>query len=237
MNTELVVAQLINGQLVAFNGFTGERKWTVDNQVPNLTLRGTSAPVVAADVTIAGMANGNLVAVDNEQGTALWEKTVISPQGRSDLDRVIDIDGRPMIYENTLYVSSYQGRLVAVNPFNAQVLWGKKVSSYRSLAAGFGNIYVSEADDAVQAFDIASSASVWRQAELANRSITSPAVVGTTVAVADYEGYIHFMSQIDGHFVARYAFGSGGVRGDMKVIDDTLYVLGNGGRLAALRLN
>ncbi|EAR59666.1 outer membrane protein assembly factor BamB [Neptuniibacter caesariensis] len=235
-NRDIAVFQLINGKVIAFDASTGSRAWTYDSQVPRLTLRGTSSPIVASDVTFAGFASGKLVALDNAKGTAIWENRVALPQGRSELERMVDIDGRPLLVDGMLYVTSYQGRLVAINPFRAQVVWAQDVSSYRSLAAGFGNIYVSEEDDAVQAFDRSSSASVWRQAKLENREISAPAVLDSTVAVADYEGYIHFMSQTDGRFVARYQVDSSGVYGDMISKDDVLYVLGNSGRLAALQL-
>lgn len=235
-NQELAVFQLINGQVVAFDAATGEHVWTFDSLVPRLTLRGTSAPVVAGDVTFAGFANGKMVAIDNVKGTALWENRIALPQGRSELERMVDIDGKPLLFENVLFMSSYQGRLVALNPFRAQIIWAQDVSSYRSLAAGFGNIYVSEANDAVQAFDQRTSASVWRQTDLENRQITSPAALSTEVAVGDYEGYVHFMSQTDGRFVARHKVDSSGLTGDMLVSGNVLYVLGNSGRLAALTL-
>ncbi|WP_286237053.1 outer membrane protein assembly factor BamB [Neptuniibacter halophilus] len=235
-NTELAVFQLINGKVVAFEASTGNRRWTFDAQVPRLTLRGTSAPIVASDVTFAAFASGKLVAIDNVKGTTIWENRVALPEGRSELERMVDIDGRPLLVDRTLYVSSYQGRLVSINPFRAQIVWAQDVSSYHSLAAGFGNVYVSEADDAVQAFDRSSGASVWRQSKLENRAISAPAALGTAVAVADFEGYIHFMSQTDGHFVARGRVDSSGVYGDMVVKDDVLYLLTNNGRLAAVTL-
>ncbi len=235
-NRDLAVFQLINGKVIAFDADTGRRIWTYDSQVPRLTLRGTSSPIVASDVTFAGFASGKLVAINNEQGAVLWESRVALPRGRSELERMIDIDGRPLLVDNMLYVVSYQGRLVAINPFRAQVVWAQDASSYHSLAAGFGNVYVSEENDAVQAFDRGSSASVWRQTKLENREISAPVTLGTTVAVADFEGYIHFMSQTDGRFVARYKLDSSGVYGDMISEDDVLYVLSNDGRLAALSL-
>jgi outer membrane protein assembly factor BamB len=237
LNRDLVVVQLVNGKVTALDTVSGEHRWTYDSQVPSLSLRGTAAPIVAADVTFAGFASGKLAALTNSNGNMLWEQRVAEPQGRSELERMVDIDGRPLLANQMLYVSSYQGRLVAINPFDAQIQWARDSSSYRTPAAGFGNIYVVEANDHVQAYDARSSASVWSQPALENRSVSAPAVLGNNVVVGDVEGYLHFMSQVDGHFVARYRADSEGVVGDMLAINDVLYVLGNDGRLLALRLN
>ncbi len=235
-NQDLVVVQLITGTLVAFDATSGKRLWAYDTQIPGLTLRGTSAPIVAADVTFAGFANGKFIAIDNQKGVQLWEVRVALPEGRSELDRMVDIDGRPLLVDKTIYVNSYQGRLVAVNPFRAETLWAKEISSYRSMTTGFGNIYVSESDDAVQAFDLNSSASVWQQSQLLNRQITGPAALGNTIAVGDSEGYLHFLSQVDGSFVARYKVDSYGLSADPVARDDVLYLLSDNGRLVALTL-
>ena len=149
----------------------------------------------------------------------------------------VDIDGQPLFLDGIIYAVSYQGKLVAINARNAQILWSQDSSSYQNLAAGFGNIYVSEETGFVQAFDQRSSASVWRQTALEYRQTTAPSVLDNTVVVGDFEGYLHFMSQVDGHFVARHRVDSSGLRGDMKAIDSTLYVLTNDGRLAALQLD
>lgn len=237
VNRDLVVVQVINGQLAAFDRVTGELRWLFDSQIPQLSLRGTSAPVLTPNVTLTGFANGKLVAVDNRSGEAIWEQRVALAEGRSELERIVDVDGRPLIYNGHVYVGSYQGRLLAVNPYGARVIWTKEFSTYRGLAGGFGNLYAVSADDEISALDADSSASVWRQDALRYRRLTSPVALGNTVAVGDAQGYIHFISQIDGHFVARYKFDSSGVFSDPVVVDDTLYVFSNDGRLAALKLN
>ncbi|MEH6577495.1 MAG: outer membrane protein assembly factor BamB [Amphritea sp.] len=237
MNENILVAQLLNGKLVAMDINTGEHLWTFDSQIPRLTLRGTSTPIVAANVSVAGFASGKLIAVDNNTGAQLWERRIAAPEGQTELERMVDIDGQPLFLNGVIYAVSYQGKLVAINASSAQILWSQDSSSYQSLAAGFGNIYVSEETGFVQAFDQRSSASVWRQTALEYRQTTAPSVLDNTVVVGDFEGYLHFMSQIDGHFVARHRVDSSGLRGDMKAIDSTLYVLTNDGRLAALQLD
>ncbi|KGK42207.1 dehydrogenase [Nitrincola sp. A-D6] len=237
INREIVVLQQISGRVTALDRMTGEHRWSFDAQVPALTLRGTGIPLLAADVTFTGMSNGRLVALDNRDGELIWDQRVSVDEGRSELERIADINGRPLIVDNMLFVVGYQGRLLAINPFNAQVQWAQNISSYRSPATGYGNIYIADAQDNVHAYDAASSASVWSQSALTNRLLTSPSVLGNTVVVGDQQGYLHFMSQVNGRFVARYRVDSSGLQGDMLVRDNVLYVLTNSGRLAAITLN
>lgn len=237
LNRELIVLQQINGRITALDRMTGQHRWSFDSQVPALTLRGTGTPLLAADVTFAGLSNGRLVALDNQDGQLIWDQRVALDEGRSDLERIVDINGKPLIVDNILYVVGYQGRLLAINPFNAQALWAHSISSYRSLASGFGNIYVVDAQGHVHAYDTSSSVSVWSQTELTNRRLTSPAVLGSSIVVGDQEGYLHFLSQVNGRFIARHRVDSSGLQGDMLVRDNTLYALSNAGRLVALSLH
>ena len=236
MNSEMLVIQQLDGKLTALDLITGRKLWSFDSQIPRLSLRGTAAPVVAADLTLAGFANGKLIAIENRSGRPVWEQRIALSEGRSELERIIDIDAQPLVYNRLVYVSSYQGRLAAVNPANGQLVWAQDLSSYRGLAGGFGNVYAVTADDSLQAFDARNSASVWRQDGLLNRRLTKPVVLGNNLVVADAEGYVHVLSQIDGHFTARYKLNSSGVQSDLLVKDDVLYALSNDGRLTALTL-
>jgi outer membrane protein assembly factor BamB len=235
MNSELVVVQQLDGKITALDVASGKLRWSYDSQIPRLSLRGTSAPIVAADLTLAGFANGKMVAVENATGRPVWEQRVALAEGRSELERIVDIDGRPLVYNRLVYVGSYQGRLVALNPANGQIVWSQDFSTYRGLAGGFGNIYAISEKDHVYAFDARNSASVWLQDSLQYRRLTTPAVLGNAVLTADAEGYLHAMSQVDGHFTARYRVSSSGVQSDLLVRDGVLYVLSNDGRLTALK--
>jgi outer membrane protein assembly factor BamB len=235
MNAELVVVQQLDGKITALEVGSGERRWSYDSQIPRLSLRGTSAPIVAADLTLAGFANGKLVAVENASGRPVWEQRISLAEGRSELERIVDIDGKPLVYNRIVYVGSYQGRLVALNPGNGQVVWSQDLSTYRGLAGGFGNVYAISDEDHVHAFDARNSASVWSQDGLQYRRLTTPVVLGNSLVTADADGYLHVLSQVDGHFTARHRVSSSGVQSDLLVRDDVLYVLSNDGRLTALK--
>ena len=235
MNSDIVVVQMVTGNIIALDINSGEQRWVFTSNQPNLTLRGTSSPLVALDATLTGLDNGKFVALDNKSGNILWQERISVPSGKSDIERLTDIDGKPMLYQNVIYIPSYNGNLTAINPFNAQVLWRKPYSTYRGLAGGNGNVYLSSSNDIVHGLDARSAAEIWRQDLLLNRTLTSPVSVNNTVAVGDKEGYVHFLAQNDGRFVARYKIGSALI-GDMLVKDDVLYVLSNNGRLSALSI-
>ncbi|MFT5706680.1 MAG: outer membrane protein assembly factor BamB [Oceanospirillaceae bacterium] len=235
LNESLVVVQMVTGDVVALDIRTGEQRWVYASNQPNLTLRGTSSPLVALDATLAGLDNGKFVALDNDDGGILWQKRISIAKGKSDIERLTDIDGVPILYQNVIYIPSYRGNLTAINPFNAQVLWRKPYSTYRGLAAANNSIFLSADNDVVHGVDAESAAEIWRQDLLLNRSLTSPITLLGQVAVGDKQGYLHFLSQDDGRFVARYKLG-GALVGDMLERNNVLYVLSNNGRLTALTI-
>ncbi len=236
-NGEIVVVPSYDGNLYGLNFETGKKQWEYDSSLPVLTLRGTANPVVDGDTVFAAFANGKLVAFDIATGMVRWEQRVAISQGRSEIERIVDIDGTPLLDDPLIYAVSYQGRLVAMESSSGRPLWRKQASSFVGLAEGFGNIYVAEADGKVGAYTLQEGTLRWQQEELAWRKLSAPATLSSYVAVADYDGFVHVLSQVDGHMVARTRVDSSGVRAPLLSYDDTLLVYGNGGKLVALNID
>lgn len=232
-NGTIVVTQTVDGKLIALDAVTGKQNWIYESTIPALTLRGSSSPVIAGNVVISGFANGMVAAINASNGFLLWEERVAVPQGRYDIERVIDIDGELLLVGNTVFASSYQGNLMGFDVQSGRIVWGTEASSYHGIAQGFGNTYYVDDKSQIVALRNNSEDVVWENKGLRLRKITAPRTLGNYVAVADFEGYLHLLSQIDGHFVARIRVDSKGVRGGLVADNDTLYVLGNSGRLTA----
>jgi len=235
-NGDIVAVQTLDGRLYGLEAASGEKRWSYDNSLPVLTLRGTGTPVVTETTVFAGFATGKVLAVESRTGLLQWEQRVAVAQGRSELERVIDIDGAPLLVGDILYAGSYQGRLVALNRGNGRGIWAEESSTYNSLAAGHGNVYLSSAEDKVFAYQAGSGQVMWSNEQLLRRKITAPQTFGTYVAVADDEGYLHVMSQDDGRFVARKKIDGDGVRSAMISDGEVLYVMGNSGELVAIKV-
>ncbi|MCP3867157.1 MAG: outer membrane protein assembly factor BamB [Gammaproteobacteria bacterium] len=230
----VAVVQTIDGKLFGFDTVTGEQIWIFDRTVPVLSLHGSSSPVISGSIVIAGFASGKLAAVDLLSGDVLWEVGVTAPSGRSELERMVDIDGDPLLVEGAVFVGTYQGELAGVTENAGIVMWRRKLSSYSGLGGDWRQLYVSDAEDSLWAMDPDNGSAIWKNDTLRGRKLSTPALVGDYVVVGDYEGYLHWFDSNDGEMLARVQAGSDAITARPLVEDGVLYVYGEGGRLTAL---
>lgn len=235
-NGDVVVVQTQDDRLIAFDADTGNQRWISENTPAVLTLRGTGSPLVTNRLVVAGLSSGKVVAVDAQRGLPVWEQRIAIPQGRSELERVVDIDGGLLLSGGTVYAVSYQGRVAALDLESGRVLWQREASSSVGVAQGFGNVYVSLASGTVEGIDERSSSALWSNDSLARRQLSAPETFSSYIAVGDLEGYLHLLSQVDGRFVGRERIDSSGLRARPLVVGDWLYAFGNGGKLVALTI-
>lgn len=232
----VVVATTFSGNVVGLDARTGEKKWLYAGGSSVLSLRASSTPLLHDTGVIAGLNNGKVIAVDLATGQPLWETRVGVAQGSSEIERQSDIAGNLLIDNDMLYAVSYQGRLAALDLRSGRRLWEANASSYVSLSAGFGNIYVVAANGNITAFTKNNQGARWEQTALARRQLSGSATFGGYIAVGDFEGYLHVLAQGDGNFVAREHVDGDGIRVAPIAVDDILYVYGSGGKLAAYKL-
>ena len=236
-NGDIVVAQTVDGKLIALNREDGMQRWTYETTLPALTLRGTSSPILTPEGTVvAGFSNGILVSVAAEDGVYVWEERVAVPDGQYDIERVIDVDGELLVDGSRILAASYQGNLMAFDIASGQIVWGMEASSYHGMDQGFGNIYYSDDKSHLIALRNNSSDVVWQNEELQYRDLTAPKTISNYVAIADYEGYLHLVSQIDGRIVGRTRIDNDGIRSNLIDDDGKLIVYGNSGSLVSLTI-
>jgi len=198
-----VVVRTNDGKLFALEASSGLRRWVYDRSVPPLTLRGNSAPVIASDLVIAGSDNGRLTALQLTNGTVFWETAISHPSGKTELERMIDIDADPVVVGDVVYAVTYQGRLAAVQIGSGRILWARDMSSYTGMAVDDYRIYLSDSEGQVLALNRRNGATLWRQDKLLRRSTTRPQLDGPYLVVADYDGYLHWLSRESGKLAGR----------------------------------
>lgn len=236
-NGSLVVAQTTDGRVIGFDAANGERLWQYDGQVPVLSMRTAAAPLVGGDIVIASFANGRVIALTADAGQPVWQYVVGQPQGRTELERLVDIGGQPLVLESAIMVAGYQGKLALVDIRSGQEIWSRRASSFYSPSIGGGSIFLAAANGDIIAYRGSDRRELWVQDRLSWRQVTRPVVSGDYVVTGDYEGYLHALSREDGALQGQLKFDSDGIRVPVQVIDDgNLLVYGNGGRMAVYSL-
>ena len=229
----VVGVQTASGDLIGLDVQDGKRRWIYDRSVPTLTLRGTGSPVISNGLIVGGFASGKLSAIDIKNGRMVWEVSVAMPRGRSELERMVDIDASPIIQDGVVYAVSYQGKIAALDLATGEILWSRDMSSSAGLGVDYGRIYVTDEQSDVLALDLRNSATQWKQEALHGRALTAPVPFQDIIAVGDFEGYLHLLEPADGSLVGRARVDRSGISATPLVVEDTLYVLGKGGILAA----
>ncbi len=228
-----IVVATVDNRLRALSVFDGSERWIVEQSTPRLTMRGSASPVLAGKTVIAGFDTGHLMAIDLESGDTIWDTVLAPPSGRSDLERLSDIDGQISVVGQDIYAGGYQGRVASVAVESGQILWAREISSYVGVSADWNNIYTTDDGGEVVALTRRTGQETWRQTSLLRREPTVPVTFNTTVAVGDLEGYLHFFSVIDGTPVARLRMGRQAISSAMVVVADRLYVQSDSGDIAA----
>jgi outer membrane protein assembly factor BamB len=233
VSDEHVIVQTVDNRLLALSAFDGSERWSIEQSLPLLTMRGTASPVLAGRNIVTGFDNGRLLAVDLSTGDVQWESMLSPPSGRSDLDRLADIDGEIAVVGQDIYAAGYHGRVASLAAESGQILWARELSTYEGVTADWSNVYTTLENGEIVALNRSTGTEVWRQGVLLRREPTAPVAFRNTVVVGDLEGYLHFFSNIDGEPVARVRAGKQAIVGTPIVIADRLYVQSDDGTISA----
>ena len=230
-----VVVRTVDGKLHGLSNDDGHEIWQHEEQVPRLSLRGTSRPTVANDVALCGFDNGKVVALNAGDGGLLWETPVAPPHGKTELERLVDIDSAPRVSGNDVYTVGFQGRVAMLAFDTGQIWWSHDASSYRGMGIDDDAMYVSTADGEIKALRRRSGAEIWSQNVLLHRGLSAPAVQDTTLAVADFQGYVHWFDKASGTLVARESSGKVRVTNAPIAVGNMVLVINDEGRITAFR--
>jgi outer membrane protein assembly factor BamB len=203
ISEKVVVIRSVDGRLHGLDAANGKELWSVEQQVPRLSLRGIATPVIAREAAISGFDNGKVMAVSLSTGDTLWDTALASPHGRTELDRMVDIDSAVHVVGDDVYAAGFQGRTAMLALDSGQIWWAHDMSSYRGLTVDQDTAYVTEADGIVVALRERDGSELWRNDKLKRRGLSAPVLTSSAIAVGDYQGYLHWLDKGTGELVAR----------------------------------
>ncbi len=231
----VVVIRCIDGRVFGLDAETGQRLWIYDHSVPLLTLRGNAPVLLRAGIAFIGYDGGQVVALHINDGTLIWEQTLVTTEGRTELERLSDIDGQMVFIASDLLVSSYKNRLASLAADSGRLLWFKDIASSTGVDVNRINLTLSDNEGNVWLLDRRNGAESWKNDQLFHRGLTRPAIYGSFVVVGDADGYLHWINISDGQFAAQVKVGGKGFSGPPLVVGNTLYVMTKKGKLKAFR--
>ena len=236
-NQQLLIVQSTDGRITALNRATGDQLWAHTSQLPALTLRGTGTPQTIDPVTFAGFSNGRLNTLDNRNGQPLWEKQIATPSGRSDVERLVDLAGQPVITpDGRLFVTSYNGQVVALEALRGDIMWSREMSSRHTPLLVGNLLFVATDESHVVALTADNGQEVWRNRDLEGRWITAPAFADGYLVFGDYEGYLHLIDARDGELAARHEVDDSGISVRPVTDGSTIHVQADNGRMETLEV-
>jgi len=230
----LVVVRSGDSRIFGFEAASGARRWVYQRSTPALSLRSNVGVTLVDRAVIAGFPGGKLVAIAVNNGAALWESTVALPKGATELERVADVASSAVVAGREVCAAAYQGRAACFDLASGNALWSRELSSRAGIDVDARHVYVSDDKGVVHALDRSSGGSVWKQDKLANRGLSRPLALGKLVAVADFEGFVHFLRADDGTFAARQKTDGGEVMAEPQRAAGGLVVQTRKGGIYAL---
>ncbi len=231
-----LIVKTIDGQITALDVNTGTPLWHYQEDLPSLILRGSSSIAFSDNTLVSGFANGKVSALNIESGNLLWQTAIAIPEGGNIIENMIDIDATPVIQNDTVFAASYQGNVASLDLKNGQARWQHPVSTFAGITASNEQVFVSEANSAIIAFNSTTGNADWTQDALLYRKITGPVLFNNTLVVGDNEGYLHFLASKDGALLARVKATNKSLLATPLVANNTLYVTTNNGYVIAYRI-
>ncbi|MEN5208240.1 outer membrane protein assembly factor BamB [Stenotrophomonas terrae] len=232
----LVFVRSNDGRTTALDAATGEQRWFNAQELPSLTVRGNAPVVTGPGVLFIGNDDGTVAALSMQDGRPLWEQMVGTPEGRTELERMADIDGAPVLEGNTLYVTSFKNQTMAIEGPTGRPMWSRDHGGGGGVAVSSGNVVVTDGKGSVYGLDKNSGSAMWSQQALARRSLTGAAIQGDYAVVGDYKGYLHWLRLSDGELAAREKSGGDALLAQPVVADGILLAQNVDGKLTAFRL-
>lgn len=200
-----VIVRTSDGRIMALNRIDGKRKWVFQRAAPPLTLRTNASVSVGRGVIYAGYPGGKVMAIELDSGKPIWEATLSLPRGATELERIADVAGVPVVDDTRICGAVYQGKTGCVETLNGNVLWSREVSSAGGVAIDSKYVYVSDIQGNVFALDKTNGVTVWKQEKLQRREPGTPIALKGKVLLGDKEGNVHVLAPDNGDLVGRVA--------------------------------
>lgn len=233
-NTAIVVKTL-NNSATALDPSTHATLWQYQRRVPDLSLKGGSAPIMANGRVAIGFDDGSVAAFQLSNGHLAWEQLIANNVGLNALQQMVPVNANLIANNGVVYAAAYQGNVAAIDGNSGDVLWEQPISSYAGFTISSNAVIVSSNAGHLVALDKRTGKTLWRQTDLTGRKLTAPVMVGNDVVVADNAGDVHWLNASNGQFVARMNLGKTPIYASLVAKGQDVWVYNATGQIIDVR--
>ncbi len=231
-----LIVRSTDGRVVSLDPATGEALWTVSNTPPALTLNGYSRPLVLESGVLLGLDDGRLLALDVDTGKVFWESVISVPSGRSEVERLVDIDADIVVDDDGIYIANYQGKAARLEPARGQTVWSVPLSAGAGIGVIDDSLVVIDDEDSVHRLDKETGQIIWSNDEMPGRRLSPPAFTSAgDIVVGDTEGYIHVIDIDTGVLTGRARLSKDAITARPVSTEDAMFVQSTDGIVGAYR--
>lgn len=230
-----VVVRTQDGRIYGFSIQNGQRDWIFDTNIPNLTLRGNSTPIAKGGRVYIGFDNGKVAALNILDGSVLWQQNVINSQGKTEIDRIADIDGDIDVVATDLYLSSAADKTLSVATESGRVLWSQNIGSVTGVTVSRRSLYLTDNQSIIHELNRMDGSRGWTQDQLLNRNLTKPSYYLGDLLVGDFEGFVHVINGVSGEVINRVKTGGEQLYHAPLVVGDIFYTYNYDGQITAIQ--
>lgn len=231
VQADRVVVVANDGTVYGLNAANGQQVWTYKLPAEQLSLRGQASPVnIDGRTVLVASSNAFIYAIDSITGTLRMQRRVAVSDGRSDIQRLIDIDGEPTVAGQFVVTTSYQGQVTVTDMASQRVVWSEDSSSTTRPEVSGRQVFVAQTDGKLKSFDLTTGQVIWENEQLLHRQLSNPVMLGQSLVVGDLSGVLHLVDPATGNLLGREKT-SGEVR-TLRVIENQLYSVTRTGALS-----
>ena len=230
----MVVLRSLDNRIVAFDAESGTQRWFLQRTTPALTLRAAPGIIITEGNAYVALPGGRVLALALASGIVRWESIIAEPRGATELERIVDVSGAPVITGRDMCAVTFQGRVACGDAVSGKLRWARELSSEAGVGVDERFVFAADERGNVNAFARDNGASIWRNTSLGWRRLAAPVSFGRAVIVGDAQGYLHFLSREEGAMLARVSTDGSAIKTAPIVAGSNLIVQTEAGKLLAL---
>ena len=229
-----VFVLLSDRRVAAFDQDTGAQIWLRRYAESTLVLANPGL-LTAVENTLAIGIGEQFAAVNPDNGALLWSAPLVRPRGAEDIERLADwVDGA--VFAGTRVCGqAFQNAIGCLDLATRRTEWTVPFTGANGVVGDQNALYGVDAVGKVSAFETATGQAVWTQPGLTFRGVTGPVLLGQTLMVGDFEGYVHWLSRANGAVIARMATDGSPIVGKPLLVNGTAVAITQRGSLFAWR--